>query len=151
MRGFTLIELVAVLVVTALLGAVAVPRLFGRHEFEARVHFDAAKRLIRQARRIAVAGNRTVWLEVTPGRLAACRSLPCGTRLSDAGTAGNCAPDPARLCETAPAGAFWSGSSFAFDSAGRPFGAAAPSPTLVLDADGRRREIRVEAETGHVR
>jgi len=53
--GFTLVELILVIVLLSILSAVALPRFFGRSDFDERVFFDDTLNAIRYAQKVAVA------------------------------------------------------------------------------------------------
>ena len=73
--GFTMVELIMVMVLIGILGAVAGSRFFDREVFEARAYADQAKALIRYAQKLAIAQNRPVFVRSTPTGFAVCFDL----------------------------------------------------------------------------
>lgn len=67
MRGFTLVELVIVMLLMAVLGALAVPRLTDRSALQERGVQDQLRGLLRSARQIAVTQERDVCVLLGPG------------------------------------------------------------------------------------
>lgn len=136
-RGFTLIEMVVVLVIAAILTAFAVSQINFR-DIDAAWFEDQVRSGVRYAQRTAVAQRRPVFVLVEAGpRLALCYADPCGTRVTDVSTGSNFVLD-------APAGVALSisVSPLSFNGLGQPSSAA------TLNVGGRT--ITVNAESGYV-
>lgn len=58
--GFTLVELIIVMVIIGIISVVAIPRFFERSNFEARGFYDAAQAALRYAQKQAIAQRRPV-------------------------------------------------------------------------------------------
>ena len=146
-RGFTIVELVTVIVVLGFLAAVIGPRFVGRDAFASRGFSDEAQSVVRYAQKTAVAWRRAVYVCVTATAVkAGSLNNSCASSLLVHPATG------AALTTTAPAGVTLSPTgNFSFDGAGRPNPNAqvtiAISSTIAGDP---ARQIVVEAETGYV-
>jgi MSHA pilin protein MshC len=86
-RGFTLVELVTVMMIIAIMAFSALPRFFDRSGFDARGFFDETQALLRYAQKSAVAQRRTVCVAVgaagvTATIASAANSNACATALA---------------------------------------------------------------------
>lgn len=143
-HGFTLVELVAIIVIAGILLAVAGPRFFRADTFSSRGYHDAAAAFLRYAQKLAVARHGDVSVVVDAGGLTLCAvaASPCPAADQIPGPDG-VAPYQAMV----PSGVTLAGSaaSVSFDAQGRP-GAGL---TLSVGGDVAR-TLTVEAETGYV-
>lgn len=143
-RGFSLLELVVILVVVGALAVFALPRLFDRASFDARGFHDQVGSALRFARKAAIAQRRTVCVSVAAGTVtltaaaAPPPSIACGGGVEIPGTGTNVL--------TAPAGVTLSPASFHFTALGQ----AVAGTVITVTGDGTSRTITVEGETGHV-
>jgi MSHA pilin protein MshC len=167
--GFTLVELIAVIIVVGILGGVAVSRFMGRSPFDATAFADQSAALLRYGQKVAVAQSRPVYVRITGASVALCYQADCasGARVlapggmnSASGPTKAACLDDSWACEAPPAQVtIVPPASFYFDPLGKPFAAADISPTpvstftqldLVVKASESVRTITVEAETGYV-
>jgi len=150
-RGFTLIELVMVLVLLGILAVYAVPRMINTGDFYARGFHDQSLAYLRYAQKTAIAQRRTVCVTLSSS----------GISLSMASTAGSntCAatlPGPnGEAALSARSGVAFSStlSNFNFDALGQPVTTAATpaqAATQVLQVANVSRSITIEAGTGYV-
>lgn len=140
-RGFTLVEMIVVILVLAILAVVVLPRFSATRDFDALAFHDRVLAAVRYAHKVAIAQNTTVYVLTAGDTLSLCFDAGCAAPVSDP------AGDQA-LSLTAPGGVTLasSASSFSFDGLGRPSGGAV---TFTVGGTPTRTFI-VEAETGYV-
>lgn len=146
--GFTLVELITVLMVAAILAAVAAPRFFSRQAFEERGFYDQSVAAIRYAQRVAIAERRNVFVVIEANRLRLCYDGACAGVVRDPGsnsaydinTPGGVSLVPVLV---PPAAAV----TFSFNGLGQPSLANGLTVT-VTGADNR--QFVVQRETGYV-
>ncbi len=156
-RGFTIAELVIVMVIVGVLSAVAVPRLFDKNEFAARGGRDFLASGLRYAQKSAIALRRNVCVAVAGSTVAATiAAAPGSDQPCNAGTpllhpANNLSyADPANAL---PGGAsVAANASVVFDALGRPLAAPASplAATMTIAVVGYAVPVTIEPETGLV-
>lgn len=156
MRGFTLAELISVIVIIGVLAAVALPRFLGPQGFESRAFYDQSQAVVRFAQKVAIAQRRTVFVNITSTRIGVCYDAGCashvpppvGFQLTTDSAAANCANDTNWLCAGAPSSVTLSPAvTFSFNGLGAPNLASALTATVAGDVN---RTFTVERETGYV-
>lgn len=146
--GFTLIELVMVLVLTGVLAVYAAPQVLSVSGFNARGFHDESLALLRYAQKTAIAQRRPVCVAFTSNSVTLRVDLD---RNSATGTNG-CEANLAGPRGEMPAAASARGSvQFASVPAGLVFDPlGSPGAALSAQVSGASRQITVEATTGYV-
>jgi MSHA pilin protein MshC len=175
--GFTMVELIVVMVLVGILGAIGAARFFSRTGFDAAAFAEQGAGMLRYAQKLAIAQKRQVYVQATPQGLLLCYSgaspcpdadrvvSPAGSNTGSAATRVFCVANGSYVsawhCEGVPSGATMTlnspaAGSFYFNGLGRPYLATDPSDTgftgltLTVKGDDLTRTISVEQETGYV-
>jgi len=149
LRGFTVVELVAVIVITGLIAAIAAPRFIGRDAFDARGAHGTLMSALRYAQKTAIAQRTNVFTNVNVATRTICLGYnnDCSNPVLDPATrAAYVKVLPSNVTVTA------STAVISFNALGTP------SPNAVTTFQIQNavtlepaRTITVEAETGYVR
>lgn len=175
-----MIELITVMVLIGILGAIGAARFFDNTVFESRAYADQVKALIRHAQKLAIAQNRPVFVRADQGGFAVCFQSNCASAadLADAPSGANSGSSrtkaycllggaymPRWLCEAPPVGVTFAGyglsspqvNGFYFDAMGRPYnignalGASNfTTMTLTFTSGTNQNRVVIVQETGYV-
>jgi len=172
-----MVELIIVMVLIGILGAIGAARFFNRTGFDAAAFAEQGTAMLRYAQKLAIAQNRPVYVQASTQGIALCYSAaspcaandrvdaPSGSNSGSTGTRAFCtggsAYAPAWHCEGVPAGVSMTLSSgtaanLYFNGLGRPYQSTDAGDssftglTLTIKGDDFNRTISVAQETGHV-
>lgn len=155
-RGFTLVELIIVIVLMGVLAVVAAPRLINNTDFYARGFHDETMALLRYAQKTAVAQRRTVCVafavtSVSTASLRTASSEAIGT--CDANLVGPRGDTPGTV--TSRSGINYSVAPpppVSFDGLGQPLDNAGVAITAArtITVTGSGKVITIEPATGYV-
>lgn len=170
-RGFTMIELVAVIVLVGILAAFAAPRFVRNESFDARTFTDQNLNMLRYAQKLAIAQNRPVFVVLGAERIALCFNASCdaanrvlapaGANSGSSATVTQCGASSTWFCEGRPANVSYgvppAGLSLYFNALGRPLLSTDVDPAssfvlqqIAIAGGGNTRTVVIEAETGYV-
>jgi MSHA pilin protein MshC len=152
-RGFTLAELVVVLMLTGILAVVAIPRLFDTSEFAGRGARDFVGSSLRYAQKSAVAMRRNVCVSVGTTSLDVTHAVASGSGQLCTSSVPNPATGQAFGSNAYEQGAtVAAAASVIFDALGRPLSAPSTPLTtaLTITVNGHATPVTIEPETGYV-
>lgn len=147
-KGFTLVELVATLIIIALLAVVAGPRFFTLSAFQQQGFFDETISAVRYAQKLAVATNCTVRVQITATGFTLFRPATNIGGACTAGTYTTPVSDPTgsapTFTRTAPGSVTLTPADFTFASNG------SASANVTVSVIGGGPSFNVYAATGFV-
>jgi MSHA pilin protein MshC len=155
--GFTMVELIVVMILVGILGAIGAGRFFNRSGFDASAFAEQSAAMLRYAQKLAIAQNRPVYVQAGTQGLSLCyaATAPCGDAdrvLAPSGTSRTNTVPGGVTMTLSPAGA----AAFYFNGLGRPYLAGDTGDStfeglaLTISGDGVARTISVAQETGYV-
>lgn len=166
-----MVELIVVIVLIGILGAVAGNRFFNRSEYDVPSSAEQARTMLRYAQKMAVARNAPVFVRFEPNRISLCHAEPINgcpaavmvpapggfsggddaTRTHCGAVNWYCLGRPANIAVTLSPAVDW----LRFDALGRPVraGGTAGGVNLSFSAAGvaGSHTVMVTEETGYVR
>ncbi len=148
--GFTIIELVIVIVIIGVVSAVTAPRFFKLQNFEERGYYDEVIAAIRYAHKAAMATgcNYSVSVNSSGYEIRKHSSCSSGTFSSIMNPATG---DPSGYTENTPSGLGITGSlSFYYDNHGQPYNLAGTKIGSVNSITIGSRTLQVEPYTGFI-
>lgn len=147
-NGFTMLELVMVLVIAGILGAIAVPKLSETNTFNMRGFHDQTLALLRYAQKSAIAQRRTVCVTFTTTSAtlmiaSTAGSTTCDTNLIDPNNASS-----TYKIETDKFGVYYASQpiDFYFDALGQP----STTQTVPIQISDLSQHIIIEEKTGYI-
>jgi MSHA pilin protein MshC len=158
--GFTMVELIVVMVLIGILGAIGAARFFNRSGFDAAAFAEQSAAMLRYAQKLAIAQNRPVYVQASTqglqfcyknAALGACASEDLVAAPSGSNSGGTAVPAGVSMTLSSAAAV-----SFYFNGLGRPYAGADTGDssftglTLTVKGDDLTRNISIERETGYV-
>jgi MSHA pilin protein MshC len=146
--GFTLVELIMVLVIVGILAVAAIPRMFDKTSFESRGFYDRTISTLRYAQKLAIAQRRFVCVGIAGNVITLTYDT---TPPSTSHTAAACGSDltspegvtPYKIAPPSEVTVTPSSPTFSFDA----LGSTATTQTITVSGYGA---VTVEAGTGYV-
>ncbi|OYY47540.1 MAG: hypothetical protein B7Y56_02000 [Gallionellales bacterium 35-53-114] len=152
-HGFTLVELITVMVIVGIVSAIALPRILDRGSFDSRGYYDQVISSLRYAQKTAISQRRTVCVTfpITGGMELTTASNfggACNTGLQN--PTGTYPAGQTTYTVDAPNGVTLTGAvAISFDALGRASFAGA-SPLSISVSGFAAGNVCIEAETGYV-
>jgi MSHA pilin protein MshC len=168
--GYTMVELVVVMIVVGIMAATAMTRFFSNKGFDAVAYADRISGMLRYGQKLAIAQNRQVFVALNGNSVSLCYDAACspanrvlspsGSNSKNSTTQAQCASTTWE-CEAPPGGVAYNSAvtSFYYDSLGKPFAAGDAlnsaistfnTLTIHVTGDSVSHDVIVEIETGYV-
>ncbi|MFA6986494.1 MAG: type II secretion system protein [Arenimonas sp.] len=144
MSGFTLAELVVVMLIIGVLAVAAVPRLLDSQTFDSRGFNDQTLAALRYAHKAAIAQRRTVCVSFSASSVTLTLASVAGSSTCDTNLTGPTGDSPFQITARPGVAYTASPSNFQFNATGQA------SLGQTLQVSGEADTITVEQETGYV-
>lgn len=149
--GFTLVELITVIVLLGILSIFAAPRLFNSDLFNARGFHDETLAFIRYAQKAAIAQRRTVCVTFNVNSATLAVASQAATVNCDTPLRGPNGDSHGNISARGGAGYEILPTDFNFDGLGQPVNASGTlEPTQIIQVKSAANTITIETVTGYV-
>lgn len=153
-KGYTVVELIVVMIVIGVLSVTTLPKFFGVSSFEEMGYLDTVTQSIRQAQKMAMSSGCDTRAEITISGYALWqRATDCTTGAFNRSVK---QPGGTNWSGSTPGGLSVVGTDIYFDGNGRPYLLANPGDTsgtalasaITISIGGR--QLQLEPETGYI-
>ena len=167
--GFTLVELIVVIIIIGILSAVGAVRFFDRRGFDANAFAEQTRAMLRFGQKLAIGQNRLIYAQLNGNTIALCFAsaspCPAGSYVpAVGGNGGSGACSPSNWYCAAPPGTIayaitpTNASTLCFTRLGQPGlpagtdcnTAGFTGATVNITGDGNTTAVNIAAETGYV-
>ena len=146
--GFTIVELIATLIITGILALAVYPRFVNRQTFDTRGFHDQTLAMLRYGQKVAIAQRTSVFFNTNATGTTLCLTYVANPTCNTTNAVLHPA-DRAPFIRTVPSGVTVTASvAFSFSALGKPSPDSAVA--MSVNGDGVVRAITVERETGYV-